>query len=77
MVNKTEDIHSLLVFLGVEPFCQTDVFNRYIVDPIKRRREIGMDTLRAAMAFVCLRRKKQAVADVIDLVPKTGKRKSG
>ena len=42
------------------------------VNPLKAKDEIGMDRLRAIMAYACLRRKKQEVMDTIQLVPKTG-----
>jgi hypothetical protein len=73
MVNKPEDIHSLLAFLEVQPLCQADLFNDLVVAPIRERHSSGLDVLRAVMSFVCLRRKKQSLMENIQLVSKTGK----
>ena len=72
LVNHVSDLHSLLTFLNVQPLCQPDIFNNFITEPIKARKEIGMDRLRTIMAYICLRRTKQAVMSTIQLVSKTG-----
>lgn len=69
-VNRPTDIHSLLAFLGVEPLSNQSVFNRLVVNPIKERKEIGLKTIRATMAYVALRRNKHEVDKEIDLVDK-------
>jgi len=70
-VNKPTDIHSLLSFLGVQPLSHPKVFDRLVVTPIKKRREIGLATIRTTMAHVALRRIKAEVDESIDLVEKT------
>ena len=72
LVNHVSDLLSLLTFLNVQPLCQAEVFNQFITEPIKARKEIGMDRLRTIMAYICLRRTKQAVMSNIELVSKTG-----
>jgi SWI/SNF-related matrix-associated actin-dependent regulator of chromatin subfamily A3 len=69
--NNPSDIHSLLNFLNVQPLCLPHVFRRMVSDPIKDRREIGLQTVRATMAHVALRRKKDGLMDEIQLVAKT------
>ena len=58
-VNRAEDIHSLLSFLGVEPLDNKSVFRRAITQPMKNGNEIGLTRLRTCMGFVSLRRSKQ------------------
>ena len=58
-VNRAEDIHSLLSFLGVEPLDNKTVFRRAITQPMKNGNEIGLTRLRTCMGFVSLRRSKQ------------------
>lgn len=69
--NNPSDIHSLLSFMNVQPLCLPHVFRRMVSDPIKDRREIGLQTVRATMAHVALRRKKDGLMDEIHLVSKT------
>ncbi|GKY94354.1 hypothetical protein MPSEU_000401200 [Mayamaea pseudoterrestris] len=71
MTNAVTDIHSLLAFLEVQPLGCADVFKRFIVNPIRAHKEIGLDRLRTVMSYICLRRKKQKVMQTIKLVPKT------
>ena len=67
-VNRADDVHSLLSFLGVEPLDNKSVFTRAISQCIKNGDEIGLTRLRTCMGFVSLRRNKQNVD--IDLVEK-------
>lgn len=57
-VNRADDIHSLLSFLGVEPLTSKDIFRRAITIPIQTGDDIGLTRLRATMAHVALRRSK-------------------
>jgi SWI/SNF-related matrix-associated actin-dependent regulator of chromatin subfamily A3 len=70
-VNKPDDIRSLLWFLGVQPLCQNSVFQKFVKEPIKKRKERGLLVVRAMMAHISLRRKKVEVENVIQLPPKT------
>lgn len=67
-VNRPDDIHSLLSFLGALPLAQKSVFKTYVTDKIRERREVGMSVLRTAMAYITLRRKKDAISDSVELV---------
>ena len=69
-VNSPSDIQSLLSFLQVEPLCRWSVFERQVIQPIKDRREIGLQTIRTTMAYIALRRNKTAVENEIQLPPK-------
>lgn len=60
-VNKPEDIHSLLAFIGLQPLSDASAFKRYVSDPIKDRKRAGLTRLRAALAYVALRRTKNIV----------------
>ena len=60
-MNRAEDVHSLLSFLGVEPLDNKTVFRRAITQQIKNGNEIGLTRLRTCMGFVSLRRSKQNV----------------
>eukprot|EP00977_Amphora_coffeiformis_P014894 scaffold4244_cov167-Amphora_coffeaeformis.AAC.7 len=70
-VNRPDDIHSLLSFLEALPLAQKSVFKAYVTEKIKERREVGMSVLRTAMAYITLRRKKDAVASAVKLVERT------
>ena len=53
---------------------ETTVFVSRLVllqDKIKERKEVGMSVLRAAMAYVTLRRRKDMVRDSVNLVERT------
>ncbi|GKZ00183.1 hypothetical protein MPSEU_000971300 [Mayamaea pseudoterrestris] len=71
MLNKPNDIFSLLAFLEIQPLCNKDIFDAYVSEPIRERREIGLFRLRTVLAFICLRRTKAAVMQHIQLAPKT------
>lgn len=60
-VNSSNDIHSLLSFLGVEPLNEKSIFTRAITQPIKNGDEMGLTRLRTTMGFLSLRRSKQTV----------------
>lgn len=68
-VNKPEDIHSLLVFLGLKPLAEADLFKKHITDPIKDRKRAGLTRLRAALSYVAMRRTKTIISNSIP--PKT------
>jgi SNF2 family DNA or RNA helicase len=57
-VNRADDIHSLLSFLGVEPLASKEIFRRAITVPIQTGNDIGLTRLRTTMAHVALRRSK-------------------
>lgn len=59
LVNSSDDIFSLLTFLGVEPLNDKSIFTRSITQPIKNGDEIGLTRLRTTMGFLSLRRSKQ------------------
>ncbi len=61
LVNSSDDIYSLLSFLGVDPLNEKSIFTRAITQPIKNGDEIGLTRLRAIMGFVSLRRRKQNI----------------
>jgi SNF2 family DNA or RNA helicase len=67
-VNRPEDIHSLLSFLKVEPLRERSVFKTRVSDPIRERNEIGLATLRTAMAHVALRRSKNLVESKVSCI---------
>jgi SNF2 family DNA or RNA helicase len=69
-VNKPDDIHSLLSFLGVEPLCDKKVFKEAVTDKIANRKEAGLATIRTTMVYIALRRKKSEVESTIQLVSK-------
>lgn len=60
-VNSSDDIYSLVSFLGVEPLDEKSIFTRAITQPIKQGDEIGLTRLRTTMGFLSLRRSKQNV----------------
>ena len=70
-VNRPEDIHSLLAFLNVQPLGNKAVFNKAVTEPIRSKREVGLQRIRATMAHVALRRSKAKVENTIELVEKT------
>lgn len=72
-MNRPDDIHSLLSFLGVLPLAQKKVFKKFVTEKIKARKETGMQVLRTAMAYISLRRRKETVSSAIQLVPRTVK----
>jgi SWI/SNF-related matrix-associated actin-dependent regulator of chromatin subfamily A3 len=59
-VNRPDDIHSLFSFLGLAPLENHAVFKRSITTPIQTGEDIGLSRLRAALAYVALRRSKDA-----------------
>jgi len=67
-VNRADDVHSLLSFLGVEPLSDKGIFRRAITQLIKNGDEMGLTRLRTCMGCVSLRRSK-ALVD-INLVEK-------
>jgi SNF2 family DNA or RNA helicase len=67
ILNKPDDIHSLLSFLSVDPLSDKSVFRRYIAQPIYIGDPIGLSRLRAVMAHIALRRNKSK----LNLVSKT------
>jgi SNF2 family DNA or RNA helicase len=69
-VNKPDDIHSLLSFLGVQPLCQKTVFKTAVTQQIANRKEAGLATIRTTMVYIALRRKKSEVEGIIKLVSK-------
>jgi SWI/SNF-related matrix-associated actin-dependent regulator of chromatin subfamily A3 len=69
-VNKPDDIHSLLAFLGVQPLCKPKVFKTHVTQKIANRKEAGLATIRTTMAYIALRRKKSEVEGTIKLVSK-------
>jgi SNF2 family DNA or RNA helicase len=54
----SDDINSLLSFLGVEPLNDSNVFRRAITQPIQNGDEMGLARLRTTMACIALRRSK-------------------
>ncbi len=60
-VNSSDDIYSLVSFLGVEPLDEKSIFTRAITQPIKQGDEIGLTRLRTTMGFLSIRRSKQNV----------------
>jgi SWI/SNF-related matrix-associated actin-dependent regulator of chromatin subfamily A3 len=69
-VNKPDDIHSLLAFLGVQPLCKKQVFKTAVTQQIANRKEAGLATVRTTMVYIALRRKKSEVESTIKLVSK-------
>ena len=61
LVNSSDDIFSILSFLGVEPLNEKTIFTRAITQPIKNGDEIGLTRLRTTMGFLSLRRSKANV----------------
>ena len=57
-INKAEDIHSLISFLGFEPLSDANIFRRAISNPIKEGCDIGLCRLRATMSHIALRNSK-------------------
>jgi SNF2 family DNA or RNA helicase len=62
-VNRADDIHSLLQFLGVEPLANKVIFRRAVTVPIQTGDDLGLTRLRVVMSHVALRRSK-ATANV-------------
>eukprot|EP00978_Attheya_sp_CCMP212_P021405 scaffold62436_cov59-Attheya_sp.AAC.1 len=60
-VNKPDDIHSLLSFVGLAPLSDPKFFKDYIANPIQNRKRAGLTRLRAGLAYVALRRTKNVV----------------
>ncbi|KAI9142047.1 SNF2 family N-terminal domain-containing protein, partial [Paraphysoderma sedebokerense] len=56
--NRLDDLHSLFRFIGTKPFDENDIWRRLIDQPIKSRRQVGMERLRNLMAQITLRRTK-------------------
>ena len=54
-------------------YCKINLTCLLIQDKIKERKEVGMSVLRAAMAYVTLRRRKDTVASTVKLVKRTVK----
>ena len=69
-MNNPADIYSLLSFVGLQPWNDSDNFRTYITNPIRDRKRAGLTKLRAALTYVALRRTKNAVKD-LSLPPKT------
>jgi DNA repair protein RAD5 len=67
-VNRADDVHSLLSFLGVQPLGDKNIFRRAITQKIKEGDDIGLTRLRVIMSHVALRRSKLAAN--INLVEK-------
>mmetsp|Transcript_48711 Transcript_48711/g.54492 ORF Transcript_48711/g.54492 Transcript_48711/m.54492 type:complete len:756 (-) Transcript_48711:139-2406(-) len=63
-VNKPEDIHSLLAFIGLQPLSDFKTFKLFISEPIKDRKRAGLTRLRAALAYVALRRTKNIIPNL-------------
>lgn len=63
-MNKPDDIHSLLAFIGLQPLGDPSNFQFYITNPIKDRKRAGLTRLRAALAYVALRRTKNIVPNL-------------
>ena len=74
-MNNPADIYSLLSFVGLQPWNDSDNFRTYITNPIRDRKRAGLAKLRAALTYVALRRTKNAVKDLslprktVELVP--------
>ena len=51
----------MLAFIGLQPLSDASAFKRYVSDPIKDRKRAGLTRLRAALAYVALRRTKNIV----------------
>jgi len=69
LINSPADVQALLCFVGLSPWEDTSVFNRFIANPIKNRKRAGLKKLRLAFTFVCLRRNKDVLKG-LSLVPK-------
>lgn len=69
-VNRSDDVHSLLSFLGVQPLENKTIFTRAISTPIKNGDDLGLTRLRTCMGFVSLRRSKENVNMEIKMVEK-------
>ncbi|KAK0744746.1 SNF2 family N-terminal domain-containing protein [Apiosordaria backusii] len=52
--NRLDDLVSLLTFLHFHPFCQQSVFQRHILEPL--RRDTRGHQLRGLLSAICLRR---------------------
>jgi len=61
IVNRADDIHSLLSFIHCQPLAETGIFRRAITQPLKNGDDIGLTRLRACMGCVSLRRSKNSV----------------
>jgi SNF2 family DNA or RNA helicase len=60
-VNRADDIHSLLQFVGVEPLANKDIFRRAVTVPIQTGDDLGLTRLRVVMSHIALRRSKATV----------------
>ena len=63
-MNKPDDIHSLLAFIGLQPLADAGTFQFFITNPIKDKKRAGLTRLRAALAYVALRRTKNVVPNL-------------
>ncbi len=65
--NSLDDFGALLAFIKVPPFEDQNGFDRYILEPVKKREHGSMQLLRKVVAATCLRRTKADNLQTLDL----------
>jgi len=69
MQNRLDDIYALFCFVRIQPLTQLVYWRALVQEPIRQGQEVGLKRLRQILSKVCLRRTKEATAD-ISLPPK-------
>ncbi|RWA06867.1 hypothetical protein EKO27_g8230 [Xylaria grammica] len=65
--NSLNDFGALLKFIRVPPFEDQSSFDKYILEPVEKRRKDAMKMLRDVVAATCLRRTKADNLSTLDL----------
>ncbi|OJJ73280.1 hypothetical protein ASPBRDRAFT_173837 [Aspergillus brasiliensis CBS 101740] len=80
MMNNVEELHSLIKFLRIRPYCNIETFNRDFTKPLKASpamREKAMLQLQVLLKAILLRRTKSSEIDgkpILQLPPKVSER---
>ncbi|CAK45712.1 uncharacterized protein An08g10070, partial [Aspergillus niger] len=80
MMNNVEELHSLIKFLRIRPYCNIETFNRDFTRPLKSSpamREKAMLQLQVLLKAILLRRTKSSEIDgkpILQLPPKVSER---
>lgn len=68
--NQAEDLGALVRFLRIHPFDNTQYFNSYITQKLKKDDKNGLENLKRLFHGVALRRTKDVVLDDLGLPPR-------
>eukprot|EP01083_Nonionella_stella_P077978 213153_1 len=74
--NKIDDLYALIKFLQVAPLAESQVWHRIVLKPLKQRNPEGLERLRTAIKYICLRRTKEKKIEgkrIVNLPPKASR----